>query len=510
MPTVRRYTRQVDLNPLPGVRARAAETPDSLGAGAALAEGQVGAAIGEGAARLGGQVATIAGRIADEAKQEADRTAVLRASNLLADWQTKTLYDPQSGAFAQHGADALPLPEAVLDGFDQAAADIGSALTTPEQRDAFGHLRAQRRSALFADVQHHVFNEIDALHANEATSAVGNAVQDAIRHTLEPQRFQASLDEATHTLAASARPLGFGPERLKAETLSVTTAAHRGAIAQLEAAGYIEAAQVWFEQAKDEIDPTLWKGISDELAHQGVLQQAQQIADAVRAGGGRPSSAARRSGIGPRATCERPPCVSSTRTPRSRTPAAATPSDRDATGLRPPRRRPGDRGGDAPARVVDVQRRDPGGPPELRRGEGTAGTIPDDLNALQLLLVLKSTDPQAFAKTDLVQDFAGRFSPGTMKQLLRSRPRCARTSRTSGCSRPRPTRSDHRPDARRGRDCRQVARPEEHGGRAHASTSTPCGGRRARRSIGRRGPAATSSPAATASIVDTFVRRASP
>ena len=98
MPTVRKYDRQVGVNALPGVRQTAAETPTSEGADLALARGRGRAAVLDAVGNLGGVASRVGtqlfGELADRAREDADQTALLAASNKLAEWKSSALWSP--------------------------------------------------------------------------------------------------------------------------------------------------------------------------------------------------------------------------------------------------------------------------------------------------------------------------------------------------------------------------------------------------------------------------------
>ncbi len=125
MPTVRRLERQVTTTALPGVRKTAAATAESEGAGLARARGQLEATKAEGAAARAGAMANFADRVTqitgglyaemqESERRAADETALLEASNKLADFRNVRLFNPETGAFTRKGKDAMPLPEEVL------------------------------------------------------------------------------------------------------------------------------------------------------------------------------------------------------------------------------------------------------------------------------------------------------------------------------------------------------------------------------------------------------------
>src|SRR4051812_12663793 len=126
MPKVPTYgTRRIANDPLPDVRRTAAETALSQGAGVEQAKADKGEAIagfGQGLTNMGRAF----GAIVAEERAKADDIANLEASNRLARWKNKRMYDPEAGALAVRGKDSQALPEQVGGEFEKEADEIAA------------------------------------------------------------------------------------------------------------------------------------------------------------------------------------------------------------------------------------------------------------------------------------------------------------------------------------------------------------------------------------------------
>src|SRR5688572_31779249 len=141
MPTVRKGERTLGIQgELRGMR-RFAATAESEGAGVELARADKWRSL----AHTAGTAARIGiveyGRLVEEEKDQADQTALTEAANKLSAWKHSTLYDPNQGAMARKGKDALPLPEEVAAGFEKAAGEIEAGLSTDKQRAAWARVK---------------------------------------------------------------------------------------------------------------------------------------------------------------------------------------------------------------------------------------------------------------------------------------------------------------------------------------------------------------------------------
>lgn len=290
MPTVRRYDRTQSLDPLPGARLTASETPESEGAGLAEAQGRAAAITGNAVQGLAEQGIQHGVRdyaiIQEEARKSADETALLNASNRLADWKASSLYDPQTGAFTKRGKDAFPLPEQVRDSFNQAVSTIGADLKTPEQQRAFQRLSSQEWQTVDLQVRRHVYSEMQEYRQTELKGVLSNATDDAIRSADDPALIAVHLSRAEDAIRKNAPAMGFGPEAIQEQLRAVQSGVHTGVITQLLATDQYGKAQAYFDATKSEIAADRIDNIEHALEEGGLRKQAQQQSDSIIAAGG--------------------------------------------------------------------------------------------------------------------------------------------------------------------------------------------------------------------------------
>lgn len=295
MPTVPRVTRQVATTALPGARLTASET--ALSAGAGVAEANADAALRTGNARaqtfgaiagFGGQVqraGTALGEIYLQERQRADEVALMDAENRLAERSNPLLYDPNEGALAKKGKNALGTPEATLGKFNEIASDIESGLTTNRQKAAFAKVRANRAAQFDLTLRRHVLGEMQQYEAGELKSLVDNSVNTAVANASDPARVSYELGNAVDAIERSGPRLGLGPEQVKAEVLKVQTQTHTGVIEQLVAQDRMKAATVYFEEARDagQISGEAQARIVRALEEGSLRKNAQETFDTITA-----------------------------------------------------------------------------------------------------------------------------------------------------------------------------------------------------------------------------------
>lgn len=300
MPTVPRATRTVDVTSLPRARITTQRSAEAEGARTEIARGgaesaaalrsvpryQGLAGVGQEAERMG---AALFRDIQEKQRAKADRTALHEANNRLSDWKNKRLYDPQEGAFAQKGKNALPLPEQLRHEYDALAGEIEQGLSSDEQRVAFAQLRSNEWQALDLQVRRHVFGEMQTYEQGELTSLVDNSINAAVLSATDPLLVKREMDKAVTALKTSGPDLGMGPEAIDAKVAAVQSKVHVGVIGNLISQERTQQAQDYFEATRSQIDGNHIDTVQQALATAGVRKQAQQQTDAIVRAGGTPA-----------------------------------------------------------------------------------------------------------------------------------------------------------------------------------------------------------------------------
>jgi hypothetical protein len=288
MPVVRyRAERQVGTAPLPGVRRRAADTAESLGAGVAREKERT----FEVAARVGQQVAgeafNVAQQVVVKERETADRVARLDWNNRLAEWEQDRIEDPEHGAYTRMGKDAQGLPEELDKDFADFTGKIGEGLNE-RQRLQFEEDRARRKESIDLSVRRHMRQQQKAYATSELQATRTNAVNEAITNALDPDRVNIALTRAVSAIRDVGPSLGMGKEEIEALVKSDQSQALTGVINRLLASDNPAAAQVYFQDAKQAglISGEAIANIEKKLAEGTTRKKAQDEADKIIAAGG--------------------------------------------------------------------------------------------------------------------------------------------------------------------------------------------------------------------------------
>ena len=274
--------REVSTAALPGARLSAAETPESLGAGTARAEAERWGAIGQAGETIG-RVGSVLGSIIEAERKDADEIAVLEAENKVSAWTSKRLHDPDTGALATKGKAAMGVPEAVLDEYNTYTDEIANGLTTDRQRESFAKLRIRHQADLDMTLRRHTMNEIQRFRGEELQASTQNAIQAAIQNAGDPRRVGEELARARAEIERHGPRLGLGPEQVAGQVSALQTEIHVGVIDRLLSSDQDKAAEVYFEETRDQISGKAIARVEKALEEGTLRRTAQKATDDILA-----------------------------------------------------------------------------------------------------------------------------------------------------------------------------------------------------------------------------------
>jgi hypothetical protein len=281
MPRVPSYgPRKVAPAPLAGARAQGAQTYASAGGPVAEAAAGLGATV----AKITG---TALGQIWQEERDRADQLSVLNAKNQLAETTNGLLYDPEKGALnIKGGPDVMmPLREKVLQDFDAKAGEIAGVLKNDKQRMAFDAARASERLGLDESVSRHTSQQLDAFEDSETRAYLANS-QNAAIASLDPVRIKQEFANQADTVRTHGARLGLGPEAQQALLAKMRSETHVSVIEGLLAKDQDQRASLYYNTAKDEIAGDKRAAVEKALEEGTLRGTSQQKADAIVAAGG--------------------------------------------------------------------------------------------------------------------------------------------------------------------------------------------------------------------------------
>lgn len=219
MPAVPRYgSQQVQATGIPNVHiSDGGVTAETFGAG-------IGRAIG--------QFAQVGEQIANQEREKADTAALMEAQTALSRVDLDLLNDPDHGALAKQGKDAIGLHETVLPEWDKRASDIVGALPSRLQTRAQQYVM-QRRESATERVMAHSLREGDRYYAERAQSTVATFQSEAVANRNDPKLVDKSVDQAMQAAEEWGRLQGLSDEGRALLRRSTASTAYRGTVEAL-------------------------------------------------------------------------------------------------------------------------------------------------------------------------------------------------------------------------------------------------------------------------------------
>jgi len=284
MPMVPRAPgRQVGTDPLLGVRKTAAETPLSMGAGLAEAQGQTADAVG----RLGQTVTAIATRqVAEQHERELQRqddVVDVAATNRVSDFLHAELNDTTTGAFhTVRGKDALGLTEAKTARFDEFAGTLREG-KTPRQLARLDKMLAGQRASMVRMTDDYAGQQMETYATGEYQGAVKNSIRDGIVNAAEhPFKIGEALQQTDDIITKYAAHKGWGPDQRKEMLAEAHSQIHAGVIDEQLAQGHDEDAAFYFKHmAAAELLPEEKRRLEVKLEVATTLGQGLRASNAV-------------------------------------------------------------------------------------------------------------------------------------------------------------------------------------------------------------------------------------
>jgi hypothetical protein len=259
---------KVQLDTEPSARITAVPTPDTFGAG-----------IGDVVSRLG---AGFANDLAAKHKQQADESALLDFDNQTAAFEAATIYDPQTGVLnTVKGKDAVGLSQKVGGQFDQFTGPLMAQLM-PDQQMAAAKLASQRRQGMTRTLDSYGSQQIDAYDKSVTEDGLTNSINLAVANAaIDPARVNTELQRQQMIVHGYAQHQGLSPEATQAMLTEVATKTHIGVVNQLLASDQDQAAQVYFDQHKDEIAGTALTSVEEALKRGSTVGESQRQSDLI-------------------------------------------------------------------------------------------------------------------------------------------------------------------------------------------------------------------------------------
>lgn len=259
MATIPRYQQQVSVQGLPGVRFRPA-VADTSG-------------IAQGLQAVGGAMYEIAQ--AEQQKQE--RAQLLEADTALAAVEERVFHDPENGAYARTGRQAMESQDDIWQSWDDEVSQIQGRLPSRLQ-ERFSLLAQDRRNTVTKAFNRHIQTEAGKYADAQLEGRLTAAERLAASNYTDPERIGREVDNALELL--SQHHADKPPEWLAEERISLETRIRGGALEQMLARDP-DAAEAEYEQHKERMTPEFRAKFESELLKVKKALQIEARAELV-------------------------------------------------------------------------------------------------------------------------------------------------------------------------------------------------------------------------------------
>jgi len=226
-------------------------------------------------------VASATDEIYQREKRKNDQLVVLDAERQLADFENKTLYDPQNGALNVRGKNALGLNDQVSKAYDQKVQDIEKGLSNPEQRVAFRRASDGRRSDINRTLERHVSSEMTNYDKQQTQSSIDTFRESAINNYQDPERVGLEIARQQAVYKDFANRNGMPPEWTAAQIQEATSKTHLGVLNRMLANGEDIGAKQYYTDHKPDISGQDAISVEKALEESSLRGESQRQADAI-------------------------------------------------------------------------------------------------------------------------------------------------------------------------------------------------------------------------------------
>lgn len=206
----------------PGVRTRAMAAPQIQ---VATEE-----SLGAGLARPLTQAVT---QIWQKTQDDADTAALMEAESSLSQWQTNTLFNPETGVYTRKGKNAIDITNQTLPQFQQQVDSIANNLTNDRQRQRFSQIAKSQETRLNGELNRYEYGERQVFYKQAEDATLNAATQSAVAYYDDPQQVAYYQNKGTRVIAMQGERNGEAPELTQEKVLSYNSGINTAVIGRL-------------------------------------------------------------------------------------------------------------------------------------------------------------------------------------------------------------------------------------------------------------------------------------
>lgn len=221
-------------------------------------------------------------QVQQEELRRVNETRVLEADSALSLQASSLLTDPEKGAFAKMGKNAIGITPTTLAEWEKGAAALMAGLS-PEQKRLLAPRRAQTRESLQASLSRHELTQRKQYELETADAAVDIAIQRGLDDPFNLQALGQAEGKIRSEIERRAALAGDGADTVTVRTTKALTSLYGGAIGAMLARDDLSNAERLFQAVESKLDPDVRRRVQDALSQQTMTVKAQAGFDALRA-----------------------------------------------------------------------------------------------------------------------------------------------------------------------------------------------------------------------------------
>lgn len=219
----------------------------------------------------------------DQEQKKINETRAEDAYNKLAEKRLALTYG-ENGFSTKKSADAVtqPLFKNYTTEFKTSTKNIADGLDNNEQKALFNRRAAMAGTQYQQDILQHLAREGDVYHKQVLSTSITTAAQESASN---PSTVYGNLVRVNALLDKEGMRSGATPEAIAQAKLAASTDIHGTVLNELMSLNQSQQSRAYFNEHKDQIDPTKWDSIRKSLDHVSVKNDSLVLAQELQGTG---------------------------------------------------------------------------------------------------------------------------------------------------------------------------------------------------------------------------------
>lgn len=239
--------------------------------------------FGGGLAQVAGKVAGLAQTIAQNEQEKYDTAKLMQAQRAMSDLDAGLLNDPEKGAFATQGEQAIGIDKKVLPDWDREASAIADSLPN-HLRGKFQSYVASRRERAASQLMSHSLGEAEKFYTANENATIKAFADEALRNSGDPEAVDNAIASGWQVIDAQMRRQGMPGKAAEQARAEYASGIYRSAI-EGQVGNDPLAADARFQEVRSRLTGPDAAAIEDKLRPLLRANEFEAIAEVAVAGG---------------------------------------------------------------------------------------------------------------------------------------------------------------------------------------------------------------------------------